>query len=54
MDFNTAESKSFSDMCSLFVSRGHVLRLLGDSLEAQRNFSEALQLLDSTDMVIIS
>lgn len=51
MDFNTAESKQFEDKCSLFVSRGHVLRLLGNCLEAQKNFQDALELLDSTDMV---
>lgn len=54
MDFNTAESKQFDDKCSLFVSRGHVLRLLGQCNEAMTNFQEALELLDATDMVIIT
>lgn len=43
IDFNVAESKNFSDVCSLHLSRGAVKRLLHDFSGAIQDFNNAFQ-----------
>jgi hypothetical protein len=50
-DFDTAEEAKFGDMCSLYIARGGVRRLLGQSDQAAEDFRNAYELLDRGDKV---
>jgi pectin methylesterase-like acyl-CoA thioesterase len=46
-----AEQNRFEDKCALFVARGSVRRLLGQSEAAAGDFKQAYDLLDKGDKV---
>eukprot|EP01038_Epipyxis_sp_PR26KG_P007639 gene7639-10398_t len=50
-DYNLAQEKQFEDLASLFMSRGGVYRLLGNTLQACQDFSAALELIPPDDKV---
>jgi hypothetical protein len=53
-DYDMAEQNRFEDKCALFVARGSVRRLLGQSEAAAGDFKQAYELLDKGDKVRFS